>query len=211
MPLSAVWTKICGLTRPEDARTAEALGADALGVVLYKPSSRAITPERIADVLAETSGGVRKVALFVDPDAEQVEMALATGAIDYLQFHGDEAESFCSSFGVPYMKAIRVRSAAQVLKEIERHQKADRILLDKYIENVPGGTGKTFDWSVAAEVAKASDKPVVLAGGLNAENITAAIETVGPAGVDVSSGVEQAPGIKDSQKLKLFIEGVRSV
>ena len=190
---------------------AAALGASALGVVIFPPSPRAVTPEQVPDIFAGVEAGVERIALFVNPDAELVNRVLEAGAIDCLQFHGEEDEDFCASFGLPYMKAIRVRTVAQALQEMSEHPSAERYLLDKYVEQVPGGTGQTFDWSMAKDIVAASDKPVVLAGGLNSENIAAAIQSVQPAGVDVSSGVEQAPGIKCVEEMKLFIEGVRSV
>ena len=163
------------------------------------------------DVFAGVPAGTERIALFVNPDADLVNRVVATNTIDCLQFHGDETEAFCAGFGLPYMKAIRVRSTEQALREISAHGRAKRFLLDKYVEQVPGGTGQTFDWSIAADIVAASDKPIVLAGGLNADNIVAAVRTVQPAGVDVSSGVEQAPGLKSLEKMKSFIEGVRSV
>ena len=170
-----------------------------------------MAPEQVAEIFADVDAGVERIALFVNPDAELVERVLDSEAIDCLQFHGDEDDTFCTGFGLPYMKAIRVKSVAQALQEMSDHPAAQRFLLDKYVEQVPGGTGQTFDWSMAADIVAASDKPVVLAGGLNSENIVAAIQSVHPAGVDVSSGVEKAHGIKSVEKMKLFIEGVRSV
>ena len=149
--------------------------------------------------------------VFVDPEEDLVNSVLASECIDLLQFHGNEDQAFCESFGLPYVKAIRVKNAIQALEEIAAHSTAQKILLDKYVEDAPGGTGQTFDWDIAAELVEASAIPIVLAGGLNEENVVAALEYVRPAGVDVSSGVEQNHGIKSIEKLKSFIQGVRSV
>lgn len=188
------------------------LGADAIGVVLYAPSPRAIQVADIDEILANVDrvGKLRKVALFVDPDTELVEASLASGIIDLLQFHGNESQAFCSSFGVPYMKAIRVQSVEQAVNEIAEHETAEMILLDKYQKDVPGGTGKTFDWAMAAEIVETVKQRVVLAGGLNTENVREAIAQVNPFGVDISSGVEASHGIKDPDKMKAFIRAVKS-
>ena len=209
--MPVIWIKICGLTRSADAQAAASLGANALGVVIFPPSPRAVAPEQVAEIFAGITPGVERIALFVDPKEDLVNRVLATDAVDCLQFHGEESQAFCASFGLPYMKAIRVKSAEQALREISAHPKAQRFLLDKFVEQVPGGTGQTFDWTIAADIVAASQKPIVLAGGLNSENIVAAIQSVQPAGVDVSSGVERAHGIKSIGKMKSFIEGVRSV
>ncbi len=188
------------------------LGADAIGVVLYAPSPRAIQVADIDEILANVNrvGKLRKVALFVDPETELVEASLASGLIDLLQFHGNESQAFCSGFGVPYMKAIRVQSVEQAVNEIAEHETAEMILLDKYQKDVPGGTGKTFDWAMAAEIVETVKQRVVLAGGLNTENVREAIAQVNPFGVDISSGVEACHGIKDPDKMKAFIRAVKS-
>lgn len=206
-----VWIKICGLTRSDDAQHAAALGADALGAVIYPPSPRAVLPGQLSEIFAGIGPEIQRVALFVDPEEDLVNSVLASECIDLLQFHGKEDQAFCESFGFPYMKAIRVRNVIQALEEIAAHSAAQKILLDKYVEHAPGGTGLTFDWDIAAELVEASDMPIVLAGGLNEKNVVAALESVRPAGVDVSSGVEQSHGIKSIEKLKSFIQGVRSV
>lgn len=209
--LPEVWIKICGITRSDDAQSAVTLGANALGAVIYPPSPRAVLPGQLSGIFAGIGPEIQRVALFVDPEEDLVNSVLATECIDLLQFHGNEDQAFCDSFGLPYMKAIRVRHAAQALEEIAAHGAAQKILLDKYVEHAPGGTGQTFDWEIAAELVEACDAPIVLAGGLNERNVVAAIESVRPAGVDVSSGVEQSLGIKSYEKLKSFIQGVRSV
>ncbi len=185
------------------------LGADAIGVVLYAPSPRAIAVTAIAEIFADVDSRVARVALFVDPDPQLVEASLSSGIINLLQFHGNEDQAFCASFGVPYMKAIRVQTVEQARNEIAAHEKAKMILLDKYQRDVPGGTGKTFDWEMAATIVQSSSQPVVLAGGLNANNVGDAIAQVNPFGVDVSSGVEASHGFKDLEKLERFIHAAK--
>jgi phosphoribosylanthranilate isomerase len=185
------------------------LGADAVGVVLYAPSPRAIAVTAIAEIFADVDSRVARVALFVDPDPQLVEASLYSGIINLLQFHGNEDQAFCASFGVPYMKAIRVQTVEQARNEIAAHEKAEMILLDKYQRDVPGGTGKTFDWEMAAAIVESSSQPVVLAGGLNADNVGDAIAQVNPFGVDVSSGVEASHGVKDLEKLERFIHAAK--
>jgi len=209
--LSGIWTKICGITASEDALAAAEFGADAVGLVLYGPSPRAVSPQSIGSIVAALPASMRKVALYVDPEEALVQESLQSGLINLLQFHGEETESFCSSFGVPYMKAIRVRSAEQALAQARAYPSAEMILLDRYQEDVPGGTGKTFDWGMAAEIVAGLKQPVILAGGLGCDNVLDAISRVKPFGVDVSSGVEAGHGIKDRIKMKQFIEGVKSV
>jgi len=205
--LSKLWIKICGITRNADARAAAALGADALGAVLYPPSSRVVEVAQLASVFSGLPSTTRRVALFVNPERSLVDAVLATGVIDLLQFHGDEDEQFCASFPAPYMKAIRVASKSQAVEELRAFPSAEMMLLDSYQKNVPGGTGKTFDWNIAAELVRESNHRVVLAGGLEPENVAEAVRQVGPFGVDVSSGVETTPGIKGQALLEEFIEG----
>lgn len=210
--MSKIWIKICGITRNADARAAVDLGADALGAVFYAPSSRAIAVTRLADIFAGVHESVQVTALFVDPSPQEVEAVLDCNVVSRLQFHGEESESFCRSFGMPYFKAIRVGGGQMpdvnsVVSAIAEHQAAELILLDSYCQKAPGGTGMTFDWELAAAIVAATDKRVVLAGGLSPDNIGDAVNKVRPYGVDVSTGVESAPGIKDKDKLRQFIEG----
>ena len=209
--MSAIWTKICGITRAEDAEAAAKLGADAVGLVLYSRSPRAVFPADCGKILSSLSRDVRRVALFVNPEVGLVQEAMAAGGFDLLQFHGDETESFCLQFDTPYMKAIRVKDYEQAEREILAYPSAEMVLLDRYQENVPGGTGKPFDWTIAARLVAGTNKPVVLAGGLNANNVREAIEQANPFGVDVSSGVESHPGMKDLGEVKRFIESSKSV
>ena len=205
--MSKLWIKICGITRPEDARAALALGVDALGAVFYPPSPRAIEVEDLARIFADVPDSVQRTALFVNPERSEVERVLATGFIDRLQFHGDEDSSFCNSFAVPYYKALRVGGGLDVLPAIAQYPEAELIFLDSFDKKAPGGTGKTFDWSIARQAVEQSGRRIVLAGGLDPDNVADAVERVGPFGVDVSTGVESSPGVKDAQRLKEFVQG----
>ena len=209
--MSAIWTKICGITRAEDAETAARLGADAVGLVLYPASPRAVAVEQCQSLFGKLPAAVTRVALFVDPAEALVRQAVESQCIDLLQFHGSETEDFCLQFDLPYMKAVRVRDLEQAQAEIEQYPAAEKILLDKYQANVPGGTGKKFDWNIATKLVSANQQAIVLAGGLSPDNVQAAIRQVGPFGVDISSGVESAPGVKDPELIKTFIELCKSV
>lgn len=205
-----IWIKICGITRREDALAAAELGADAIGVVLFAASSRAVAVDQLADIVSDLPGQPRVVALFVDAGRDEVEAALDTGLIDLLQFHGSESAEYCESFSAPYMKAFAVRPGQDLAGLIAPYASAEFILLDSYDPNSPGGTGKAFDWALASTLARDLEVKLVLAGGLSPDNIGSAIRTVRPFGVDVSSGVEASKGIKDFAKMKLFIEGARA-
>lgn len=205
-----IWIKICGITRQQDALSAAELGANAIGVVLYAASSRAVRIDQLADIVRGIPAATRVVALFVDASRAEVEAVVDTGLIDLLQFHGSETAEFCESFSIPYMKAFAVRPGRDLKQLIASYQSAEFILLDSYDPNSPGGTGKAFDWALAQSLARDLNVKLVLAGGLNPGNIKSAIEAVQPFGVDVSSGVEASKGIKDLTKMKLFIEGARA-
>lgn len=199
--------KICGLTRPQDIQDAVTQGADALGFVLYAPSPRAVTAEQAAQLIKHAPAFVSTVALFVNETAENVSHALAVCPFDLLQFHGDESPEFCRQFNRPYMKAIRVRSTDDIHSAVQQYPDAKALLLDAYVENLPGGTGQAFDWRLIPQL----DIPWVLAGGLNANNVADAVIQVQPFAVDVSGGVEASKGIKDVNKIKDFISEVRNV
>lgn len=199
--------KICGLTRNQDVQVAVAEGADALGFVLYAPSPRAVTAEQAASLIKHAPAFVTTVALFVDESAEEIYRALDVCSFDLLQFHGNESPEFCRQFNRPYMKAIRVRSADDIHRAVQQYPDTKALLLDAYVENLPGGTGQAFDWRLIPELSI----PWVLAGGLNANNVADAVNQVKPFAVDVSGGVEASKGIKDVQKIKDFISEVRNV
>lgn len=186
------------------------LGADAIGVVLYPKSPRAVTVNDLPGIVANVQGRVSVVALFVNPEAELVRQVLATETVDLLQFHGEESAEFCEQFDTPYMKAVAVRADSDLKAALGAYESAQYILLDSYDPIKLGGTGKTFDWGRVNELTEQQRSRLVLAGGLAPDNVTEAVEIVRPFGVDVSSGVEASKGIKDRTKMKLFIEGVRA-
>ncbi len=198
--------KICGITRPEDALSAISSGADAIGLVFYPGSPRAVTVEQAARIVAVVPPFVTVVALFVNETAPVINQLLSSLSIDVLQFHGDESADFCQQFDRPYIKAVRMQAGLDVDSACSAYTTARAVLLDAWLEGVPGGTGKTFDWSLAALQLPL---PVVLAGGLNAGNVREAIVAIRPAAVDVSGGVELRPGVKDCEKIKQFISAVR--
>ena len=204
--MSLVRSKICGITRIEDALVAIEAGADAIGFVFYAKSPRAVTVEQARAIIAALPPFVTTVGLFVNmPRAELTEL-LAQVPLDLLQFHGDETAADCSGYGRPYIKALRVQAGDEVAAMIALYPEASGILLDTFVAGVPGGTGEAFDWSL---VPQQPSKPIVLAGGLTAENVRAAIEQVQPYAVDVSGGVEQSKGIKSAEKVRAFIAAVK--
>ena len=198
--------KICGITRSEDGIACAHAGADAIGLVFYPPSPRHILAAQAARIARALPPFVTTVGLFVNPAAEQVEAVLNEVHLDVLQFHGNELPEFCAGFGVPYLKAIRVKAGVDLVQCAIRYQEAQGLLLDAYVEGTPGGTGQSFDWElIPAELPL----PVILSGGLETANVADAICRVRPWAVDVSSGVEASKGIKDTAKIAAFIEGVR--
>jgi phosphoribosylanthranilate isomerase len=199
--------KICGITRPEDARVAVDSGADAIGLVFYAESPRYVDEERAAQIVAAVPPFVTVVALFVDELAAEIARILQHVPVDLIQFHGGEDAAFCRQFGRPWIKALRVRAGMDLQQSCLDYKGARGVLLDNWEAGIPGGTGKSFDWGLAEAPLPL---PVVLAGGLNEENVAAAIGRVRPAGVDVSGGVEQSPGIKDADKIRRFVAAVRA-
>ncbi|MDR5891965.1 phosphoribosylanthranilate isomerase [Halomonas mongoliensis] len=192
--------KLCGLTRPEDVDAAVAAGADALGFVLWPGSKRAVDEALLAELAERVPAFVTRVGLFVDQDPALIERCATH--LDLLQFHGEEPPALCDSFRRPWIKALRMRDDLDLHGAAEAYRGARALLLDAYRPGVPGGTGETFDWSrIPAGLAK----PVILAGGLNADNVAEAIATVAPFAVDVSGGVEAAPGIKDAERMAAFM------
>jgi phosphoribosylanthranilate isomerase len=199
--------KICGITTADDARTAVASGADAIGLVFYPPSPRAVSVEQAAEIAAVVPPFVSVVALFVDEPAEVVTRILERVPVDLIQFHGRESASFCRQFGRPWIKALRVQPGMDLASMCRDFPGARGILLDSWQQGKPGGTGKVFDWELAAEEMAL---PVVLAGGLDESNVGAAIGRLRPFAVDVSGGVERAPGVKDATAIARFITAVRN-
>lgn len=199
--------KICGITRGEDALAAARLGADALGFVFYAASPRAVDALTARNIIASLPPFVTAVGLFVDADASAVANVLRHVHLDLLQFHGQEPPEYCAQFGLPYLKAVRMKPGLNLLQYVSSYTGAAGILVDSYVEGVAGGTGATFDWD---RIPRELDTPLVLSGGLDSDNVVAAIAAVQPWAVDVSSGVEASKGIKDPTKMASFIQGVRN-
>jgi phosphoribosylanthranilate isomerase len=205
--LSVVRCKICGITRLEDALAAVDAGADAIGLVFYAKSPRAVTVQQAQAIVAGLPPFVTTVGLFVDCQRSELNAILDAVPLDLLQFHGDESPAACEGFRRPYIKALRVRPGDDVAARIGLYGSAAGVLLDTFVPGVPGGTGEAFDWSL---VPQGLTVPIILAGGLTPENVRAAIERVRPYAVDVSGGVEASKGVKDSGKIHAFVRAVRS-
>jgi phosphoribosylanthranilate isomerase len=198
--------KICGITRAEDARAAARAGADAIGLVFYPPSPRCLTPAQARGLREALPPFVSAIALFVNPAQAEVERVLAEVRPDALQFHGEEDPAFCAQFGLPYIKACRVKEGTDLLKYFAAFAGAQGWLADAYVEAY-GGVGARFDWSLVPAVR---DRPLILSGGLSVANVGEALRVVRPWGVDVSSGVEVAKGIKDAAMIEAFIAEVNN-
>ncbi len=197
--------KICGITREEDLRAALDAGADAIGFVFYPPSARCLTPARAAELVRRVPPFVTRVGLFVNEDPQTVAATLKTVPLDLLQFHGEESHGYCAGFGVPYIKAARVRPGLDLVEYARAFPGARGLLLDAFVEGYGGG-GQSFDWSL---VPRDLALPVILSGGLSADNVETAIRRLRPWAVDVSSGVEVAKGIKDAAKIAAFVAAVK--
>lgn len=206
MNVTVIRSKICGITRIEDALAAVEAGADAIGLVFYGKSPRAVSIEQAAAILQALPPFVTSVGLFVDMPRDELQQLLQRLPLDLLQFHGDESPADCEGHGRPYIKALRVRPGEDVAAAMAPYAGAQGILLDTFVEGVPGGTGASFDWSLVPENAA---KPIILAGGLDAGNVATAIRQVRPYAVDVSGGVEASKGIKDAGKIRAFVRAVR--
>lgn len=200
--------KFCGITSVEDARSAVDAGADAIGLVFHPQSSRYVTLEEARKIASSVPALVSVVGLFVNPTVEQVQAVLRQVRIDLLQFHGDEQQVFCEIFGRPWMKALRVRSDMDIAGRIADYPDAAAILLDAWHPQVAGGTGEGFDWNLIEN--SLSRERLVLAGGLDAGNVGEAIARVNPFAVDVSSGIEEAPGKKSAALMQAFYKAVNS-
>lgn len=196
--------KICGITNLADAQLAVNLGADALGFVFYPKSPRYIKVREAADICHQLPPFVTKVGVFVNELEYEIEKALSECLLTALQFHGDEPPGFCQKFPAKSIKAIRVRDESSLKAAAEYD--VDGLLLDTYTESERGGTGRTFDWSLAVRAKELLGPPIILSGGLTTVNVQEAIRKVRPYAVDVSNGVEREPGKKDPEKLRRFIE-----
>ena len=200
--------KICGLTRPEDIDAAVSDGADAIGLVFYEPSPRAVSIAQAKELAARVPAFVTVTGLFVNPERKWVEQVLEAVPLDLLQFHGDEPAEFCASFGRRWIKAVRVREAGQIEAAFQEYRNASGLLVDAWDPNRYGGTGQSFNWSL---IPAERPLPLILAGGLTFANVADAIEQVRPWAVDVSGGVESGKGRKDATKLTDFFNEVRRV
>lgn len=203
----SVRIKICGITRYEDAKTAEGLGVDAIGFVFYKKSPRYIAPEDAAAIIRQLPPFVSRVGVFVDEEIDRVvAIARATG-VDTVQLHGTESPRYCSKVPFPVIKAFSVEPNTDI--SLLGQYQVSGFLLDTWASGLRGGTGRTFDWSIARAACIKYDR-VILAGGLNPTNIEEALETVQPYGIDISSGVEIKPGIKNPRKMRDAVQVVRA-
>lgn len=205
--MSVVRSKICGITRVDDALTAAKAGADAIGLVFYAKSPRAVDVRQARQIVAALPPFVTTVGLFVNASRCEINEILDAVPLDMLQFHGDETPAQCEGFHRPWFKALRVGNGEDIEAQVARYANASGILLDTFVAGVPGGTGERFDWSL---IPAALAKPLILAGGLTAENVQQAIAQVRPYAVDVSGGVEASKGVKDASKVMAFVGRVRS-
>ncbi|MCL7461734.1 phosphoribosylanthranilate isomerase [Pseudomonas sp. NW5] len=205
--MAVVRSKICGITRIEDALVAAEAGADAIGLVFWAPSPRAVDLEQARRIVAALPPFVTTVGLFVNAARAEVREVLEAVPLDLLQFHGDEQAADCEGHGRPYIKALRVKPDEDIAAQCARYPGAAGILLDAYVPGIPGGTGERFDWS---RVPAQPPCPIILAGGLTPENVAQAIQQVRPWAVDVSGGVEAGKGRKDAGKVRAFLSAVRA-
>ena len=200
--------KICGITRPNDAKIAANLGADAIGLVFYTKSPRAVSIEQAQLIIKALPAFVTVVGLFVNAEADFVQNILKHVSLDRIQFHGEETPEYCHSFAKPYIKAVRMRSNVDLHALAQKYVTAKALLLDTYVKGIKGGTGMIFDWK---QIPSNISHSIIVAGGLNPNNVSQAISILKPYAVDVSGGVESAKGIKDKDKMSEFITGVFNV
>lgn len=201
-----VKVKICGITNAEDARAAVDAGANALGFMFYEPSPRCVARKNASAIIREMPVFVAKVGVFVNPTEDEVRRAIEECGIDTLQFHGEEPPDFCRRFSLKVLKAFRVQGP-EILKLLPNYT-GMTWLLDSFVAGTRGGTGNPFNWEIAAQAIKLGGR-IVLAGGLTPENAADAVRKVRPYGLDVSSGVESAPGRKDAAKVRAFIDAAK--
>ena len=199
--MGALFVKMCGITTGDDALAADEAGADAVGFNFYPRSKRYIAPEKAADIIGRMPAGILRVGVFVNPSPGEVQAAINNSGINALQFSGNEEPGNVSGFGLPVMKAVHITDIKSI--DAMKFFSVDSYLLDTFNADEFGGTGRTFDWSIAVQAKRFGR--IVIAGGLTPENVAEAVRAVKPYGVDVSSGVELRPGIKDKQKVKDFI------
>jgi phosphoribosylanthranilate isomerase len=197
--------KICGITRAEDARSAIEYGADAIGLVFFEDSPRHVTPEQAGRITADVAPFVTVVGLFVDASPTGIRHVLEHVPLSLLQFHGHESNDDCNGYGLPFIKSVAMKPDTDLREQIRAYPDAGGILLDAWQPQLHGGGGQVFDWT---QVPHDLEAPVILAGGLTAANVAAAIRQVRPYAVDVSSGVESAKGIKSAGMISAFMKGV---
>jgi len=197
--------KICGFTQAKDAVVAANLGVDAIGLVFYPPSPRYVSIEQAKEIVEALPAFVTVVALFVDEQESQIREVLSHVSIDCIQFHGDESAAACRAYNKPYMKAIRMKPGLDISEIARQYNDATALLLDAYHPGIKGGSGSQFDWDLIPEDCSL---PVVLAGGLQLDNVRQAIQSVKPYALDVSSGVEAEKGVKDVAKMTAFIQQI---
>lgn len=203
--MSAVRSKICGITRIEDALAAVEAGADAIGFVFYTKSPRAVSVQQARAIIAALPPFISTVGLFVNASRCELNETLDAVPLDMLQFHGDETPEECDGYHRPFIKALRVQAGDDIAASCRLYSRASGILLDTFVAGVPGGTGETFDWAL---IPNSLEKPIILAGGLTSANVAQAITQVRPYAVDVSGGVEKSKGIKDHDKIRAFMSAV---
>jgi phosphoribosylanthranilate isomerase len=199
--------KICGFTNADNAREASFLGIDAIGLVFYEQSPRYVDVESALEIVNALPPFINRVGLFVNADSSYIDEVLCEVPLDTLQFHGDESVLECAQYAVPFIKAVRVNQDTNLTKIADDYHQASGLLLDAFNKDTYGGTGEVFDWSLAKVDI---DLPIILAGGLSTDTVAEAIKQVNPYAVDVSSGVESEPGMKDIAKIKQFIHKARS-
>ena len=199
--------KICGITKLSNALEAVKLGVDALGFVFFRDSPRYIEPKKAREIIDLLPSFISRVGLFVNASKEEVLLAISESRVNMLQFHGDEDEYFCNQFDLPYIKAISFKDGINLLEYCHSYSSCSAILVDAYCRNMRGGTGKTFNWDL---LPNDLPLPLIIAGGLDSDNVSSLINSVNPYGVDVSGGVELDKGIKDHKMMKNFVLGVNN-
>lgn len=204
--IPTVRIKICGMTNTKDATAAAELGADAVGFI-FAPSPRQVSPEKAREIIMALPPFVQVVGVFVDEDPEKVASTAAFCRLDLLQFHGKESPAYCRGFEQRVIKGVRVQSRGSLEECSEYKGVVDALLLDTYVPGKHGGTGLTFDWNLALKAKKYGR--IILAGGLNPDNVAEAISVARPYAVDAGSGLEQEPGVKDHEKMARLIQAVR--
>ena len=199
--------KICGFTNAQNANQAAMLGIDAIGLVFYDQSPRNVGVETALQIVNALPPFINRVGLFVNADSSFIDEVLCEVPLDTLQFHGDESVVECTQYAMPFIKALRVNQETNITQMADDYHQASGLLLDAFNKDTYGGTGESFDWSLAKVDI---DLPIILAGGLNPNTVADAVSQVNPYAVDVSSGVESEPGIKDIDKIRKFIQRVNA-